>query len=62
MNLDISARDVEIVVVDFEGTGVVEGYPDEPWQVGMVRVRGGRVVVGEQFESLLRVGDRPFSP
>ena len=49
-------------VVDFETTGAVEGFPVEPWQLGIVRVRGAQVCVGEAFESLMRVGDRPFNP
>ncbi|MCE9613523.1 MAG: hypothetical protein K8T26_04555 [Lentisphaerae bacterium] len=53
--------DITLTVVDFEGTGSVEGHPDEPWQIGLVRMREGRVVPEESFTSLLRVGDRPFS-
>jgi len=49
-------------VVDFETTGAVEGYPVEPWQLGIVRVRGGRVCADEAFGTLMRVGDRPFNP
>lgn len=51
-----------LTVIDFETTGAVAGYPVEPWQVGAVRVRGGRVCAAETFESLLRVGERPFNP
>ncbi len=56
------AREACLAVVDFETTGSVPGYPVEPWQVGVVRVRGGRVCADEAFESLVRVGDRPFNP
>lgn len=57
------ARDAVFTVIDFETTGAVAGWPVEPWQVGMVAVRQGRVVAGEQFEALLRVApDRPFNP
>jgi DNA polymerase III epsilon subunit-like protein len=51
-----------MTVIDFETTGVVGSLPSEPWQVGMVRMTGGRVDCSRQFESLLRVGDRPFNP
>ncbi len=52
-----------ITVLDFETTGAVRGWPVEPWQVGMVRVRGGRVVSEERREHLLRVSEeRPFNP
>ncbi len=56
------ARHACFAVVDFETTGAVEGYPVEPWQVGIVRVRAGRVCADEAFESLMRVGERPFNP
>ncbi len=56
------ARQACFTVMDFETTGAVAGYPVEPWQVGLVRVRGGQVCAGEAFGSLLRVGDRPFNP
>ena len=57
------AREAVITVVDFETTGSVRGWPVEPWQVGVVRRRGGRVAAAEQREALLRVAsDRPFNP
>lgn len=55
------AAEARFVALDFETTGSVRGYPVEPWQVGFVRVESGRVC-GEPFESLLRIGDRPFNP
>ncbi len=49
-------------VLDFETTGSVAGWPVEPWQMGLVEVRGGRLAA-VRFESLLRIlPDRPFSP
>jgi len=46
--------------IDFETTGSVQGYPVEPWQVGVARVgEDGRITL---WESLLRVGPRPFHP
>lgn len=56
------ARAACFAAVDFETTGAVAGYPVAPWQVGIVRIRAGRVCEGEAFESLFRVGDRPFNP
>ncbi len=61
MRTDVQAAELPITVIDFEGTGSVSGYPDEPWQIGMVRFSNGKVLTDETFESLLRVGDRPFS-
>lgn len=56
------ARHACFAVLDFETTGAVEGYPVDPWQIGIVRIREGRVCAEEAFESLLHVGDRPFNP
>ncbi len=53
--------DAILTVLDFEGTGVVKGYPNEPWQVGMVTMKQGTVCGEETWESLLRVGERPFN-
>jgi DNA polymerase-3 subunit epsilon len=48
-------------VIDFETTGAVAGYRIEPWQVGVVSVEQGVVQGDTQYESLFRVGDRPFN-
>ncbi len=56
------ARHACFAAVDFETTGAVEGYPIDPWQLGIVRIRDGRVCTKEAFESLLQVRDRPFNP
>jgi DNA polymerase III epsilon subunit-like protein len=55
------ARDSIITAIDFESTGSVEGYPNEPWQVGMCELRNGSATE-TQYESLLCVGARPFNP
>ncbi len=58
----MKAREAILTVLDFESTGAVRGYPDEPWQVGMVEMRDGRVT-GRHYESYLRVeAGRPFNP
>ena len=58
----MKVRDAILTVLDFESTGVVRGHPDEPWQVGMVEMQGGRVT-GRFYENWLRVSaDRPFNP
>jgi len=60
---DLPLCEIEITVLDYETTGSLHGYPNEPWQIGMVSLRGGKVVAESQFESLLRVNaDRPFNP
>jgi DNA polymerase III epsilon subunit-like protein len=57
------ARNAHIVAVDFESTGVVAGYPDEPWQIGLVPIVGGHPVISGSFTCYLRVAeDRPFNP
>lgn len=56
------AREAHITVIDFETTGVVEGFAAEPWQFGVVTLRGGVVDAASQFTGFMRVGERPFSP
>jgi DNA polymerase-3 subunit epsilon len=54
---------LEITVLDYECTGAVTGFPDEPWQIGMVTFRAGSVDLKSQFESFLRISpERPFNP
>lgn len=49
--------------LDFETTGSVKGWPNEPWQLGMVAVENGKVVQGSQRETFFQVTkERPFSP
>ena len=55
------ARDAAITILDFESTGVVEGFANEPWQIGMVFFQDGKIQPQYTFSSLLRVGDRPFN-
>lgn len=58
----MKARDAILTVLDFESTGAVRGHADEPWQIGMVELRAGRVT-GHYHESYLRVSAaRPFNP
>lgn len=54
-------RNAIITSIDFEGTGAVKGWPDEPWQIGLISLQDGCIAPGTVFESLLRVGDRPFN-
>ena len=57
------AVDAHIMAVDFESTGVVSGYPDEPWQIGIVPIMGGKPVMEQAYETFIRVSaDRPFNP
>ena len=53
---------MKITCIDFETTGAVPGYPNEPWQLGMVDVVDGKVEASTKWETLFKVGDRPFSP
>lgn len=55
--------DAEITVLDYESTGSMQGFPNEPWQIGLVSLKGGQVDPGSMFESLLSVDiNRPFNP
>lgn len=49
-------------VLDFETTGTVKGWPNEPWQLGLVGIEDGVVLPETKWETLFRVGNRPFSP
>lgn len=52
----------EITVIDFETTGSVAGFPVEPWQIGFVAMRHGKVDISSAEESWLRVDKgRPFN-
>jgi DNA polymerase III epsilon subunit-like protein len=58
----MQVADTTITVIDFETTGVVEGFVEEAWQIGMVRLRHGGVLIEEQFGDLLHVDPRrPFN-
>jgi DNA polymerase III epsilon subunit-like protein len=48
------------IAIDFETTGSVAGYPVEPWQIGVVAFSPEQEPV--VWESLLRIGERPFHP
>lgn len=54
------AKDAVFTAIDFETTGSVRGWKNEPWQIGMCEVAAG--ATGVQFSSLLHVAaDRPFN-
>lgn len=56
------AREAICTALDFETTGSVPGYRNEPWQIGLVELQRGTIAPGTTFASLLRVGERPFNP
>ena len=58
----LRAADAPVTVIDFETTGVVPGYPEEPWQIGFAALERGRLVAERRLELLLGVGRRPFNP
>ena len=63
MDLTMAIFNAEITVLDYESTGSLRGYANEPWQIGMVSLKGGKVDAGSMFERLLRVeANRPFNP
>ncbi len=56
---------MRIVALDFETTGPAEGWPNEPWQLGMVELDPGSfdVIDGTMWETFFRIDPkRPFSP
>jgi len=63
LNESLAIRDLEITVLDYESTGALASYANEPWQIGMVSLKAGKVDASSMFESLLRVdSSRPFNP
>ena len=51
------------ISLDFETTGTVRGWPNEPWQLGLVAITDGRPVPESRWETFFRIpADRPFSP
>lgn len=59
----VPAAATRLIALDFESTGNVPGYPEQPWQIGFVPVEGGRVCFDEAYVSHLNVpADRPFNP
>ncbi len=63
MDSSMAISNAEITVLDYESTGSLNGFPNEPWQIGFVALKQGKIDSGSLFESLLRVdSDRPFNP
>ncbi len=63
MDSTMAIFDAEITVLDFESTGSMRGFDNEPWQIGMVSLKQGRVDAESMFESLMRIDiNRPFNP
>lgn len=63
MDLSMAIFDASITVLDYETTGSVRGFDTEPWQIGMVTLKNGKVDPDSMFESLLKVDPaRPFNP
>ncbi|MBQ8571367.1 MAG: hypothetical protein IJ444_07675 [Kiritimatiellae bacterium] len=50
---------IELTAIDFETTGSVRGYTNEPWQIGIVSLTNTELY--NQFDSLLYIGERPFN-
>lgn len=54
---------MRLVALDFETTGVVRGWRNEPWQLGLVVIENGVILPETRWETYFRVSaDRPFSP
>jgi DNA polymerase-3 subunit epsilon len=63
MDSTLAIFDAEVTVLDYESTGSLAGFPNEPWQLGLVSLKGGKVDPASLQESLLRVDiNRPFNP
>ena len=56
-------KETSFVALDFETTGVVSGYANEPWQIGLVALNQGGVDASTRWESYLRIeASRPINP
>ncbi|MBR3086613.1 MAG: 3'-5' exonuclease [Kiritimatiellae bacterium] len=57
----IELQNAEFTAVDFETTGSVPGWPNEPWQIGAFRFSTGGAA-SSTFSSFLRISTgRPFN-
>ncbi|MFA5687951.1 MAG: 3'-5' exonuclease [Kiritimatiellales bacterium] len=55
-------RETAVTVLDFETTGAVPGFDNEPWQIGLVVLRAGKIDPASLFETLICVdANRPFN-
>jgi DNA polymerase III epsilon subunit-like protein len=62
MDGSAAASETPITVLDYESTGSLRGFPNEPWQIGMVSLVKGQVDPASMFDSLLRIDiNRPFN-
>ncbi len=50
-----------ILAIDFETTGKVDNYPDEPWQLGLVSMENGKIQAENAREYYFHIGERPFN-
>jgi len=55
-------KESNITVLDFETTGSVADYPDEPWQIGLIVLEKGKANREKSLNRFLHVGDRPINP
>lgn len=54
---------MKLAVIDFETTGSVRGFENEPWQVGLVYLIDGEICLEGGLDLLVRVDpNRPFNP
>ena len=57
----MSLLQTTFTVLDFETTGKVDGYLDEPWQIGLVQIKDGKIDQDSMYSGFLYIGDRPFN-
>ena len=62
-NMMMSAKSFDMVVIDFETTGAIEGHPNRPWQFAGIFFRNGKPVPEHRFSVYLKVPEeQPFNP
>ncbi len=60
--MDVNLGNSTLCVIDFETTGVVHGYQNEPWQIGLVHIKQGRIDPTSMWEQYIYIDEnRPFN-
>ena len=55
--MGISLGNSTLCVIDFETTGVVQGYKNEPWQIGLVYIKEGLIDSNSMWEQYIHIDE-----
>lgn len=60
--MGVSLGNSTLCVIDFETTGVAQGYKNEPWQIGLVYIKEGLIDSNSMWEQYIHIDEnRPFN-